>query len=64
MTEVDSLVHWELVSLVARMSVLTTMASVLVVVVVPVVVPLVALVSGAGCGMNHNLTVLPVNFRA
>ena len=46
------------------MSVLTTMASVLVVVVVPVVVPLVALVSGAGCGMNHNLTVLPVNFRA
>ena len=64
LTEVDSLVHWELVSLVARMSVLTAMASVLVVVVVPVVVPLVALVSGAGCGMNHNLTVLPVNFRA
>ena len=47
------------------MSVFPAMASVFVVVVVAVVVSLLALVPGAaGCGVNHNLTVLPVNFRA
>ena len=62
------LIHWftqgELVSLVAGMSVLATVASMLVVVVMAVVVPLVALVAGAGRRVNHNLAVLPVNFRA
>ena len=46
------------------MSVLATVASMLVVVVVAVVVALVTLVAGAGCRVNHNLAVLPVNFRA
>ena len=46
------------------MSVLATVASMLVVVVVAVVVALVTLVAGAGRRVNHNLAVLPVNFRA
>ena len=51
--------------MVAGVSVFPAMASVFVVVVVAVVVSLLALVPGAaGCGVNHNLTVLPVNFRA
>ena len=54
----------ELVSLVAGVSILPAVASVLMVVVVAVVVPLVALVTGAGCSMDDHLTVLPVNFRA
>ena len=62
------LIHWltqgELVSLVAGMSVLATVASMLVVVVVAVVVPLVTFVARAGRCVNHNLAVLPVNFRA
>lgn len=48
----------------AGVSVLPTVASMLVVVVVAVVVPLVALVTGAGCRVNHHLAVLPVYFRA
>ena len=51
--------------MVTGVSVFPAMASVFVVVVVAVVVSLLALVPGAaGCGVNHNLTVLPVNFRA
>ena len=51
--------------MVAGVSVFPAMASVFVVVVVAVVVSLLALVPGAArCGVNHNLTVLPVNFRA
>ena len=51
--------------MVTGVSVFPAMASVFVVVVVAVVVALLALVPGAAwCGVNHNLTVLPVNFRA
>jgi len=46
------------------MTVLPSVASVLVVVVVAVVVSLVALVAGAGRCVNNHLAVLPVNFRA
>ena len=46
------------------MSVLATVASMLVVVVVAVVVALVTFVARAGRCVNHNLAVLPVNFRA
>jgi len=48
----------------AGVSILPTVASVLMVVVVAVVVPLVALVTGTGCSVDDHLTVLPVNFRA
>ena len=51
--------------MVTGVSVFPAMASVFVVVVVAVVVALLALVPGAaGCGVNHNFAVLPVNFRA
>ena len=51
--------------MVTGVSVFPAMASVFVVVVVAVVVALLALVPGAACcGVNHNFTVLPVNFRA